>query len=635
MNTDNRSLYVGMKWLPEIKGNFNELLSQCIDCDNPVECFSQLSKAQLNLNQINKLSSAVLDSKKKGLESKSFIKVDLGIVSNYTTSFIVSPLIVAALRYGILLRVHEAPYNQAIQVASGGVDAFKDTKLDIILLAIDYNGLPIHGESCEFGLDSELSYRGIEYVGSLKENLSQKYQAPCIMQTCAHSLESIFGSIDIATYNTDRQIISLFNNLLVDYVKNKNGYLLDVSAISEIVGLENWHDPVMYNMAKIPFSQAVTPLYADHVCRIIASIKGKSRKALVLDLDNTLWGGVIGDDGLSGITLGQGDMIGEAYTSFQKTILRLNKRGILVTISSKNEDSIAREVFSKHPDMVLSLDNITVFQANWEDKVSNIKVIAEELNIGLDSLVFVDDNPVERDLVRKFLPEVSVPELPADPAHYSQTLAAAGYFDTVYYTDEDKNRVSNYKSNSKRVALLKNTQYYGDYLKSLNMKASASSFDLMGLKRITQLISKTNQFNLTTYRYSEDEVNKMINNKDYHTLQVRLSDNFSDHGVVSIVICRKKENEWLIDLWVMSCRVFGRKLEHAIFDAIVKNARLNNITTLTGRFIPTKRNQIVKNFYKELGFSRRSIDNNNVDYCLDISDLSPKHSNVDIEMVQL
>jgi len=634
MGINNSGLYVGMKWLPDIKGDFNELLDQCINSNDPSKCFSKLSRMRLNLNQINKLSSSVLRLKQEGLEFKSFTKVNLGVVSNHTTSFISPSLIVAALRYEILLGIYEAPYGQVIQVASGSVDIFKDTKLDMILLSVDYNGLPIHGKLREFGLDSELPYKGMEYIKNVKTKLSKKYKVPCIMQTCAHSLESIFGSIDIITDNTDRQIISDFNRLLTNYVKNNSGYLLDVSTISEIIGLENWHDSVMYNMAKIPFSQKAVPLYADHVCRIISSVKGKSKKAIVLDLDNTLWGGVIGDDGLTGILLGQGDMIGEAYTSFQKTILKLNKRGVLLAVSSKNERNIAKEVFLKHPDMVLSLDNITVFRANWRDKVSNIKAIAAELNLGLDALVFVDDNPVERDIIREFLPEVAVLELPSDPACYSQTLLAAGYFDTVYYTDEDKNRISGYKSNFKRTELFKNTQNYGDYLKSLDMKASISSFDSVGLKRITQLISKTNQFNLTTYRYSEDEIYKMIDNDDYYTLQVRLTDSFSDHGVVSVVICIKNTNEWLIDSWVMSCRVFERGLEYAIFDIILKSAKSRNISTIIGKFIPTDRNNVVKDLYQRLGFSKKSTDKDNVSYSLDISNLNFKHNNnIKVEVI--
>jgi FkbH-like protein len=358
-------------------------------------------------------------------------------------------------------------------------------------------------------------------------------------------------------------------------------------------------------MAKFPFSDEMVPLYADYVARTVAAIRGKSRKVLILDLDNTLWGGVIGDDGLEGIKLAQGDAQGEAHLEVQRLALDLRKRGILLAVSSKNTDEVARRPFEEHPEMLLKLDHIAVFQANWNDKATNIQAIAEELSLGLDAMVFLDDNPAERGLVRKLLPQVAVPELPEEPAFYARTLAAGGYFEVIAVSGEDFKRANLYQDNAKRAELQRQVGGVDAYLASLDMTIIFQPFNSAGRARIVQLINKSNQYNLTTRRYTDPEVAEAERDPSVFTLQVRLTDMFGDNGMISVVICRPGvAGEWQIDSWLMSCRVLGRKVEHMVLQEILRHARAAGIRKLNGIYLPTDRNKLVVDHYAKLGFTK-------------------------------
>jgi FkbH-like protein len=402
--------------------------------------------------------------------------------------------------------------------------------------------------------------------------------------------------------------LARLNQELFRFARSSGHVVLDIAGLAETVGLGNWHDPRLWNMAKLPFADDYVPLYADHVARVVAAIRGKSRKALVLDLDNTLWGGVIGDDGLEGIKIAQGDAAGEAHLALQRLALDLRRRGIVLAVSSKNTDEVARTPFLQHPEMLMKLDHIAVFQANWNDKATNIQVIAEELNLGLDALVFLDDNPVERGLVRRLLPQVAVPELPDEPALYARTLAAAGYFETIAFAAEDLQRAGYYQENAKRASLQKQMGGVDAYLASLDMTITFQPFDALGRARIVQLINKSNQYNLTTRRYTEPEVLAAESDPNVFTLQVRLSDMFGDYGMISVIICRlAAPSEWRIDTWLMSCRVLGRLVEYMVFREVLEHARRAGIDTLVGIFIPSERNQMVAEHYAKLGFAKTRV----------------------------
>jgi FkbH-like protein len=390
---------------------------------------------------------------------------------------------------------------------------------------------------------------------------------------------------------------------LVEEVRDTEDVIFDVASLAKTIGLANWYSPTQWNIAKLAFDAQLLPLYADHVCRIIGALRGKSRKCLVLDLDNTVWGGVIGDDGLEGIVIGQGDATGEAYLDVQRTALALRERGVVLAVSSKNNDDVARSAFLSHPEMLLRENHIAVFQANWNDKATNIAAIAKELSLGIDAMVFLDDNPVERGLVREMLPEVAVPELPENPALYARTLAAAGYFEAVAFSDEDRKRAEFYQGNARRVALQKNVGDIESYLISLNMEIGFRPFDATGRSRIAQLINKSNQFNLTTRRYTEADVAACETDASCFTLQIRLVDAFGDNGMISVIICRTQADAWEIDTWLMSCRVLGRRVETMVLREIVQHARARGIERLIGVYRPTEKNAMVRDHYAKLGFS--------------------------------
>jgi FkbH-like protein len=443
----------------------------------------------------------------------------------------------------------------------------------------------------------------LRYLGDVVSGIQRNSAATCILQTLAAPAERLFGSLDRALPGAPRHVIDSLNNGIAELAQQSRCVLLDIAGLAETVGLANWHSPSEWNMAKLPFAQNFLPLYADHVCRLLGALSGKSRRCLVLDLDNTLWGGVIGDDGLQGIRIAQGDPEGEAYLDFQRYALSLRERGIVLVVSSKNEDATARLPFREHAEMILREEHFAVFQANWDDKATNLQAIAEELALGIDSLVFADDNPFERALVRSKLPQVAVPEMPAEPSLYARTLSAAGYFEAGVFSEEDLRRASYYDGNARRAALQSQSGDIREYLASLEMEIAFQPFDETGRARIAQLINKSNQFNLTTRRYTEAEVEQVQKDATCFTLQVRLADKLGDNGMISVIICRTAGDTWEIDTWLMSCRVLGRGVEQMVLRELTVRAAMQNIRRLAGAYRPTDRNKLVEGHYARLGFT--------------------------------
>ncbi len=431
------------------------------------------------------------------------------------------------------------------------------------------------------------------------------------MQNLAPPAETLFGSLDKVVPGCLRGVIEEANRVIAESIGGSQDVLLDVAGLAATVGLAEWHSPEQWNLAKLPFSAEYVPLYAEHLARTIAAIRGKSRRCLVLDLDNTLWGGVIGDDGLDGIQLAQGDAAGEAYLSVQRYALALRERGVVLAVSSKNTDETARTPFRQHPEMLLREEHIAVFQANWDDKATNIKAISDTLALGLESMVFLDDNPAERAIVREFLPQVAVPELPTDPALYARTLSAAGYFESTAFSAEDAKRAGYYQDNAQRVTLQGQFTDMESYLASLQMVITFQPFDETGRSRISQLINKSNQFNLTTRRYTEAEVAHLEADPSLLTLQVRLADAFGDNGMISVVICREAgDASWEFDTWLMSCRVLGRRVQNMVLREVLFHCKSAGLDKLIGKYFPTERNQLAETHYQKLGFTEISREPN-------------------------
>jgi FkbH-like protein len=367
-------------------------------------------------------------------------------------------------------------------------------------------------------------------------------------------------------------------------------------------GTRQWFDPRFYLEAKMPCAPECLVTYAHSVVSVVRAIRGKSKKVLVLDLDNTIWGGVIGDVGVEGIQLGHGSGEGEAFLAFQQYAKALHDRGILLAVCSKNDDARAREPFEKLSDMVLRLEHIACFRANWSDKPQNLQSIAETLGLPLESFVFVDDNPVERALIRRTLPEVSVPDLLEDPAGYGEAVSVHRYFETFSYTKEDSQRSCYYRDNAQRAAIASQTCDLGAFLKSLEMVARSEPVNSVNIQRVTQLLNKSNQFNLTTKRYVQAEIERIAAAQDWSTLAISLRDRCGDNGLISVLFFRGNGTTLVIDTWLMSCRVLQRGVEDFALAKALDIARRLGCTVLEGRYIPTEKNGMVCDHYKRLGF---------------------------------
>jgi len=615
-------LYTELQWLPRPPEDFSKRCRALRETAGEVgREIRALASFALDENKLVKLANSIESLRSTPDNLRPLIPFRLGIISNATSHFMVPALTATAARYGIALECIEANYGQVMQEALAPDSMINRARADAVLVAIDYRGLALGAPLGDSAAADTVVAAAVDELRAIRDALRKNSGAVCIFQTLARPVEATFGSLDLALPGTSRNVIDLFNRSLATTLAGKEDLLLDVGGLAETVGLSGWHDANLWNIGKIPFANCFLPIYADLACRLIAALRGKSRRCLVLDLDNTLWGGVIGDDGLEGIVLGQGDPQGEAHLEIQRTALALRERGIVLAVSSKNNDETARLPFQKHPEMLLRENHLAVFQANWNDKATNIRAIAEELSLGLESFVFLDDNPAERRLVRDMLSDVAVPELPDDPALYVRTLLAAGYFEAITYSPEDQKRADFYQDNARRVALQRVTGDLDAYLATLKMTITFQPFDVVGRARIAQLISKSNQFNLTTRRYSEAQVAEIEADPNCLTLQVRLVDTFGDNGMISVIICRQDAGVWQIDTWLMSCRVLGRRVEQAVLQELLIHARSLGISRIIGTYRPTERNRLVEDHYSKLGFTEceRLADGSTV-WGLDVAD---------------
>lgn len=570
-----------------------------------------LANCAMDGNHLQKLASSIYKLQAAGASLEPLTQIRLGILGNGTQDFVAPALMASAARHGLALKTVKGEYDQILQDATDEHSAINTFRPHAVLIAVDYRALPWQPTPGDAATAMSNVEMALNYLQSVRSAVHRNGGGLCIMQTLAPSPESLFGSYDRRVPGTMRWLIDELNRRIVDALSKTEDLLFDVAHLAAIAGLDAWHSPSEWNMAKLPFGSEFLPLYADHMVRILAALRGRSRRCLILDLDNTVWGGIIGDDGLEGIKIAQGDAVGEAHLAVQRMALALRERGIVLAVSSKNTDEIARRPFQEHPEMLLREEHFAVFQANWQDKATNIKAIAQELSLGLDAMVFLDDNPVERGLIRQILPEVAVPELDEDPASYARTLAAAGYFETVAFSEEDRKRAALYQENARRITLQQQAGDVDAYLASLDMEIVFKPFDATGRSRISQLINKSNQYNLTTRRYTEADVLEAEHAPDTFTRQVRLIDRFGDNGMISVIICKPSAPDtWKIDTWLMSCRVLGRQVEESVLLEIMVQARKRGITRLVGEFIPTERNMMVQKHYQKLGFDLAMEDTN-------------------------
>jgi FkbH-like protein len=598
---------LGLPWLPESR-SWREKLQLVEKLGPSPEAWAIM--VELASARMDNVRTIQLDKRRQklfGLERPANATgkpIQLAILGSSTLAHVVPAIRVAGLRRGLWINTYEAKYGQYWQETNDLTSDLFSFRPNAVLFAFDARHLL---GSADVTLDTAgacaLLSRTLDRIVDCWRVVREAFGCQVIQQAVLPVFPTLMGQNEHRLPGSRRALVDRLNGELRARAEDLGVDMLAVDARVAEDGLRVWYDPTLWYRAKQEVALAAAPLFGDLVGRLLAAGQGRSSKCLVLDLDNTLWGGVIGDDGLENIVIGQGSALGEAYVAVQRYAKDLMSRGVILAVCSKNDEANALAPFERHPDMVLRRSDIACFVANWRDKATNIREIAQTLNIGLDSLVFLDDNPFERTLVRRELPMIAVPEVSDDPGEYPSTIADAGYFEGLSLTEEDRERTAQYRANAARSALQAQTTDMNSYLLGLNMRFLWKSFDAIGLKRITQLINKTNQFNLTTRRYNESEVEAIIADPNSMGLQFRLVDALGDNGVIAIVIGRRCNGcELWIDTWLMSCRVLGREVEKATLQVIVEAARKVGCKVLIGEYIPTAKNAMVSDHYVRLGF---------------------------------
>lgn len=577
------------------------------DPQDRIEQFADLAQFRLGF-----LETIQLDNALKRIAAETalagFSRIRLALLGSSTLDHLLPAIRVAGLRRRLLIDIYTGSFGQYRQELLEPGEHLRAFRPDVVLLSVTAREAIA---SVPLGATHDEADQAIaSSVAELRELWSQARNAfsPLIIQqTFLDVSQPVFGDFDRLVPGSPARLVARLNDRMIDAASQDGVLLLDVARASARDGIDAWFDVARWLQGKIEIAPQSALRFGDMLARVIAAQRGQSRKCLVLDLDNTLWGGVIGDDGIDGIVLGDGSAVGEAHVALQRYAKTLNERGVILAVCSKNDLAIAEAAFEGHPEMVLRRSDIAAFVANWTDKAANLKAIAEQLNIGLDSLVFVDDNPAERARVRESLPMVAVPELPVDAALYVRCLADGAYFEAVSFTADDRQRAEQYAKNAQRESLRGAVQSIDEYLRALEMTVTFGEIKSVDLGRAAQLINKTNQFNLTTRRCTVEELTDIANLPDSIALQFRLADRFGDNGLISVMVLRPAADAPAvldIDPWVMSCRVFGRQLEFEAMTIAVEAAQRRGVRTLRAQYIPSAKNGVVAGLYESLGFTR-------------------------------
>jgi FkbH-like protein len=593
-----------LPWLPELP-DLAQRIAQARKDSPGFAGLAALANARLNYlrtEQLDRLLAAACPAAPDaGLAAEP---IRLALLGSSTTKHLHAGIRVAALRRHLYVEIYEPDYGQysaELQDAHSGLHAFRP---NVVLFALDARHL-----TRQFAAGQDQAAAGQALAATLAElgqgwaRARAAFDATVLQQTALPIFPELMGQNEHLLPGSPAHAVRALNAALRGAAAAAGVSLVAVDAACAGAGMDAWYSETFWHQAKQEIFATAAPFYGELVMRMIAARYGRSAKCLVLDLDNTIWGGVVGDDGVQGLALGQGSAEGEAFVAFQRYALDLSKRGVILAVCSKNDEANALAPFETHPDMVLKRSDIACFIANWDDKATNLRKIAQSLNIGLDALVFVDDNPFERNLVRGALPMVAVPEIPEEPALVARCIADAGYFEAIALTDEDWARTAQYQQNAARAGLAASVTDLGGYLASLDMVLVWNYFDEIGRARITQLINKTNQFNLTTRRYSEDEVAALMADQSVLGLQFRLKDRFGDNGMIAVVIARLSGEDAIIDSWLMSCRVLGRQVEEATLAVLAREAGRRGAARLLGEYRETAKNGMVARHYEKLGFA--------------------------------
>lgn len=529
-----------------------------------------------------------------------FISYRLAVIGDSSTQLLTQAIKGYGYDIKVDFEIYESDYNQIEQEVFTSSSGLYDFNPDFVILFHSRQKL-LH----KFQLATQRNSFAEDHINDLRElvqSVKNNSKAKIIYFNFIDIPDGVFGNYANQVNGSFAYQIRKLNYELMNFsIEHKNFFINDISSLNNLIGYQNSFDPKLYVNNDLVFSLDFTAAVAKSSCDIITAIIGKFKKCLILDLDNTLWGGIIGDDGLENIQIG--DLgIGKAFSGLQHWAKQLKERGVILAICSKNTENLAKEPFEKHPEMVLRLDDISVFVANWDNKADNIRYIQSILNIGFDSMVFLDDNAFERELVKRELPDITVPELPMDPSEYVSYLTSLNLFETISFVKEDTERTKQYQQEAKRAILKKTFTSDSEYLISLGMESQVEAFNKYNIPRIAQLTLRSNQFNLRTVRYTEEEINRISLDDKYETMSFSLNDRYGDHGLIAAVILKHESDYLFIDTWVMSCRVLKRGMEQFILNQIKDLARRKNISYILGEYIPTIKNKIVENLYHDLGF---------------------------------
>jgi len=530
-------------------------------------------------------------------------------------SFVIEPIRPAlqlqGLRAGLALDVHITPFGQALQALMDPASGLATFNPDIVVVALRLvDECPALFESFNSVEPAEALRLADDWVSRLEASLAafrMRHGARILIMNCERPAWPALGIADATAAHSQTALIARVNASLSETANRvQNTYVMDYDALVAMHGRLNWTDSRLALVARMPIAPVHHWAFAGFVMRHVRPLAGLSKKVLVVDADNTLWGGVIGDVDIGGIALGP-DFPGSAFVLFQKRLLDLHRRGILLCIASKNEPGIVEEAIARHPNMVLRPEHFAGIKANWSDKPGNLRQLAAELNLGLDSFVFMDDSPVECALMREALPAVLTVQLSEDPAHHATALERLDCFEQWTVTEEDRQRGALYAAEAGRRSAAATAVDMPTFYRQLEMRLSISTDDPMQVARIAQLTQRTNQFNMNAIRCTDADIRKYCDSAAHHVLAARLVDRFGDNGIIGAAVVERSGVEWRLPVFLMSCRVLGRTVEQSFLKWIAGLARSAGAMRLVGLFRPTAKNQSFAGFYQDNGM--RPADN--------------------------
>jgi FkbH-like protein len=528
----------------------------------------------------------------------------LALIGDSATQFLAQAICGQGFDEKINFQIFEAEFNQFnTQLLDSGSELYR-SKPDYVILYLASEMLQDRFARMEPRTRECFADHVVSELETWWKAVAEHSHAKVIQLNFVEINDGVFGHFGTRVSSSFTYQIKKLNLTLMDRAREHGHvFIANVAGLASEVGYSMAHDTRFYAASKVAFALEFLPAVAKGITDIVQAVGGNIKKCLALDLDNTLWGGVIGDDGMENIQVGELGM-GHAFDALQHWAKQLKQRGIILAVCSKNDEENAKRPFRDHPDMILRLDDIAVFMANWDNKVDNLKRIQAALNIGFETIVFLDDNPFERNLIRELLPTVTVPELPEDPALVVPYLCSLNLFETASYSEEDLQRTRQYQDEQARAEAQKSFTSIDDYLRSLEMESEVKSFDDFSVPRVAQLTQRSNQFNLRTIRYTEADIDRIGKSEKYVTLSFQLADKFGDHGLIGVVILEKLDAKTaFIDTWIMSCRVLKRGMEEFIVNQMAARASAGGVERLVGEYLPTAKNKMVKDLYSQMGFS--------------------------------